>query len=67
MEVSYPVTLDDQRRQADLSCAEVARRANVSMPKVWRALRAGSMLKSSEIARIESVLSAALRERERVG
>jgi len=63
MEVSVN-SLEEKRRLADCSCAELARMAGVDYGKTWRALRATSQHTASEVARIEGVLAARLRERQ---
>ena len=56
------MTLDDRRRIAGLSVAELSRRTGLGYDRVWRHL-CGSKLESTEVRRIESVLTSAERER----
>jgi len=66
-ETYMTLSLDDQRRLADLTVSEVARRSGVKLTRTWRALRIGSTgeLKPTEAARIERVISNALEAREK--
>lgn len=59
------MTLDDRRRLYGLSVAELARRSGCGYDRTWRHL-CGSKLEAREIARLESVVAAAERERQPV-
>ena len=56
------MTLDDRRRLAGLSVAELSRRSGLGYDRVWRHL-CGSKLESKELRRIEAVVASAERER----
>jgi predicted transcriptional regulator len=60
--ITNAMTLDDRRRLAGLSVAELSRRSGVGYDRTWRAL-VGSKLEAKELRRIEAVVASAERER----
>lgn len=57
------MTLDDRRRIAGLSVAELSRRTGLSYDKTWRHL-CGSKLERKDVERIQAVLEAEIRARQ---
>lgn len=58
------IQLDDRRRQAGLSLAELARRSRIPYSRLWNALT-DDRLDSTEVVRVEHVIEQAEREQGR--
>jgi len=52
-------SLDERRRAANLTVADLARRTRVAYRRLWPAVTGGARLTKGELARIETVLTEA--------